>query len=1156
MKQSSHRLVTFNRAILIFAVVISLHLAVGALLSGDKRVHTIFNDVASPIEGFLAAAALFLGARRSAVVTSRRLFIAWGLLALSQVAWGVGDVVWLVLEVSLKQPPFPSVASLGYLAYYALFTWGIVSFPTRRLTRDEWVRLLLDAGIAALAVLLVFWYFLIGPFLQTGGSDLTLLFLLFSSSILDLFALMILFLLFSRRFATQSRGPLWLLAASISIRMVANSAFGYQFNEGTYVGGGLADIGWAVSALVAGLAGALQADTVGKSAGAAHGHGAERLTGLSVASWIVYSPYVWLGVAYLMLVSGYGRDLTMEYPALIIWVGTIIGLVVIRQVVASADDRRLLAEHRRADEALRESEEKYRVVVENADEGIVVAQDGRFTYVNPAACKIIGCSPDEIVGKPFLDVIHPDDRAQRTSEYDRKLSGDERTYPSTYRVIAKDGSSRWITGSGTLINWEGRPAVLGYVRDITDEKKTEEIEQARAERVIRDQKTLLELGRLDTSDLDVAFRKISEVGGATLEVERVGIWLFEAGRSELVLKDLFKRSDGSHEAGDRLLSVNYPGYFTMLDESRIIAAADAVTDERTGEFARGYLIPLGITSMMDVPIRLRGVMVGVLCHEHIGAPRQWTIEDQEFAASVADTISLALEASERRKAEEALHESEERYRYLFENSLDAVFTTDLTGNFTSANRTVEEVSGYTKDELIGKSYRDFVSPEASRYIFEMYNRLFNTGQPLISVKYAMMTKGGEERTVEGYATLLRKGDEVVGFQGTLRDITDRLRLEEQLAQMQKMEAVGAMAGGIAHNFNNIMVGIMGYSEFLLGKKSPDDPDYKALRIIHEGTLRASELTKQLLSISRGAQYDLIGVDLNRVINKVMPLIIGTFDKTIAVKTHLAPDLSKIEGDVGRLEQCLLNLCINARDAMPRGGTLTIETKDRFLDKEFVRSHLGAKSGPYVVLTITDTGTGIAPDIKDRIFEPFFTTKRDSGGTGMGLATVYGIMRSHNGFVTVYSESDCGSTFNLYFPAATGRPEPVAVDEKTGDRSGGETILLIDDEPVVREMWGDFFAQKGYRVLVAENGLVGLDVFTAHRDEIDLVILDLIMPKLGGKDTLAGLREINPTVKVLVTSGYSENGQAGEIVRLGVDGFVQKPAQLALLEEKVEEILKK
>jgi PAS domain S-box-containing protein len=900
----------------------------------------------------------------------------------------------------------------------------------------------------------------------------------------------------------------------------------------------------------------MQADTVGRSVISKDDLAPDEGSKGAAAPWAVYIPYVWVTTAYILLFFSYGRTIPIAFPTLIIWVGAIILLVVARQVISLQENTRLLDEQKRADRSLRESEVKYRAVVEHAKEGIVVAQDGLLKYLNPSAIDITGYRYDEIVNKPFLDFVFTQDGTEVAGEYERKLSGDERTFPTHYRVIAKGGSVKWLEGSGVLIEWEGRPALLTFVRDITNQKYAEEAKEQKNRRVIRYQATLLDLAKADLSDLPTTFAKVTEVAAKTLPADRVGIWLFGEDRSQLVLMNLFKSREGTHEAGHRLTSAQYPRYFSALDQSRLIAADNATTDERTSEFAEEYLSPLDIRAMMDAPIRIRGALVGVLCHEHIGSSREWSLEEQELAVSLADTISLALEAHERKNTELALHESEEQYRTLFENSLDTMFTVDLRGYFTSINQAGEALTGYRRDEFIGKNFRTYVSPEVAELIFSAYNALYQTGKPLSGLRYSFTGKDGQERTVEGYVTLRKRGDIVIGFQGTLKDITERLKLEQQLIQSQKMEAVGTMAGGIAHNFNNIMVGIMGYSEFLMMSKKPDDPDFKALSIIHEGTVRASELTKQLLSVSRGGQFNLVAVKLNQLIERIIPLIFGAFNKSIDLVTHLAPDLMVMKGDMSQIEQCLLNICINARDAMPQGGKLIIETHNQMLDDVFVRSHFGASAGPHVMVTITDTGMGIPPQVRDHIFEPFFTTKQQNGGTGMGLATVYGIVRSHRGVISVYTEIGKGTSFKLYFPVASGSAEERIIHRETSQSMPGATILLIDDEPVVREVWEDFLTQKGYQVITAEDGLDGIERFKGLKDRIDLVILDLIMPNLGGQETLAALREIDPKVKVLVTSGYSENGQAGEIVNLGIDGFLQKPSQLTLLEKRIVEILRK
>jgi two-component system cell cycle sensor histidine kinase/response regulator CckA len=515
---------------------------------------------------------------------------------------------------------------------------------------------------------------------------------------------------------------------------------------------------------------------------------------------------------------------------------------------------------------------------------------------------------------------------------------------------------------------------------------------------------------------------------------------------------------------------------------------------------------------------------------------------------------LKSENISRRQAEEVVRESEAKWRNLFENSIEAVFTINLKGRITSVNEAALKLTGYSRDELIGKSSLMFIRREVRRFLREAIVHLYRTDQPIANITYEIVTKAGQRRAVEGYINVIKREGKTVGYVGTLRDITDRKRLAEQLLQVQKMQAVAALAGGMAHNFNNILVGIMGYAEYLLAKKDKDDPDYKALSIIHEGTVRASELTRQLLSTARTGHYNPSKISLNDVVKKTLPLIQGTFTESIKVKTDLSAELDPIEGDVGQLEQSLLNLCINARDAMASGGLLAIETKNQRLDKAFVKDHIDAGEGDYVVLSISDTGNGIPPSIRSRIFEPFFTTKEDKGGTGMGLCSVYGIVKNHKGVITVASEIDRGSTFTLYIPSAKKQGEKSISSHSEGRKGGNELILLIDDEPVVREMWGDFLNMLGYRVATARDGKEGIAIVEQKRDEIDLVILDLIMPRLGGRETLAKIREIKPDIKVIITSGYTEYEKVREMFGARTVGFIPKPSRLEEISQKIREVL--
>jgi len=503
--------------------------------------------------------------------------------------------------------------------------------------------------------------------------------------------------------------------------------------------------------------------------------------------------------------------------------------------------------------------------------------------------------------------------------------------------------------------------------------------------------------------------------------------------------------------------------------------------------------------------------------------------------------------------EDALRESEERIRNIFETSADIIFVSDIGGKIIDINPAIETISGYSVNEMIGEhTIRFYKDPKQREQVIE---ELRQKGSVKNKEVLFLKKDGSVLDSLITIAPRLNKQGEMIGIQGTIKDITEKKWLEQQLVQAQKMEALGNLAGGIAHNFNNILVGVMGYAELLMNKKDENDPDYKAVKTIFEGTTRAAEMTRQLLNVARAGEHVARKIQPEHIIKNTLTLIKNIFDKNITITTHIQKDIKPIMCDQGQLEQCLLNLCINARDAMPTGGELIIEIDNRYIEEEYARSHLESKIGDYVVLTVSDTGIGMSPEVKQRIFEPFFTTKGDRGGTGMGLATLYGIIKNHDGFINVYSEEGVGTTFKLYIPVSEKQvEESLEVHPSSETLQGTETILLIDDEHHVLDTWGDLLEENGYVILTAEDGPRGVEIFQERTGDIDLVILDYIMPGMGGPAVIERLTEIDPDVKILVASGYSENGQAKKIMSDDTAGFIQKPATIKELLNKVRTVL--
>jgi C4-dicarboxylate-specific signal transduction histidine kinase/ActR/RegA family two-component response regulator len=381
------------------------------------------------------------------------------------------------------------------------------------------------------------------------------------------------------------------------------------------------------------------------------------------------------------------------------------------------------------------------------------------------------------------------------------------------------------------------------------------------------------------------------------------------------------------------------------------------------------------------------------------------------------------------------------------------------------------------------------------------------------------------------------------------------RLENQLLHAQKMEAIGTLAGGIAHDFNNLLQAISGYTQLLLMRKDASDPDFSKLEVIQSSTLKASELTKQLLIFSRKMESKLKPLDLNHEVLQVCKILQRTIPRMITFDLKLSESLKVVNADSAQLEQILMNLGVNARDAMADGGSLTFQTENVYLDRGYATSMLGATPGEYILLTVADTGHGMDKETLQHIFEPFYTTKEAGKGTGLGLAIVYGIVQNHNGYIQVDSRPGGGTTFRIYFPVlkGDGLEKAEAKVQKESPR-GKERILLVDDEKTVLDIGQDLLRQYGYETLLADGGEKAIEIYRQEKDRIDLVILDLIMPGMGGQKCFQELLKINPKIKVIISTGASAEEQVREAFSPHPVGFVSKPYQLKDMLEKVREIL--
>ncbi len=493
-----------------------------------------------------------------------------------------------------------------------------------------------------------------------------------------------------------------------------------------------------------------------------------------------------------------------------------------------------------------------------------------------------------------------------------------------------------------------------------------------------------------------------------------------------------------------------------------------------------------------------------------------------------------------------------KFKAVFEHSPITVALTSLPGGaFSEVNQAFIDMFGYSREEAIGKTTVDLGvwlhESDRNRFLQLLREHSF-----VNNFEVEMQRKGGEEFTAIFSGTLLEIADKPFVLSAVM-DISDQKRLQNQLHQSQKMDVVGQLAGGIAHDFNNMLAGIMAAAEMLKLRLPGDDKNSKMVDTIIEAANRSADLTRELLMFSRKGDAVSRPVRIHETISTVMSLLERTIDKQIQITSRMQADNPVVMGDQAQLQNSLLNLGVNARDAMPHGGFLTYTTSVKDMDVAANRSlGISLAVGRYLEIAVSDTGIGMTKGLMDHIFEPFFTTKAVGKGTGLGLASVYGTVRSHQGELHVQSEPGVGSVFKMYLPII--EAESVAKASEGVALTGKGGILLVDDEEILRDIGRELLEDFGYTVFLAENGIQALEVFGSHRNEISLVILDMIMPKMGGKDTFLRLREEVPELKVLFCSGFSSEGTGCELVRMGACGFIQKPYNRSELSRAVAEAL--
>jgi two-component system, cell cycle sensor histidine kinase and response regulator CckA len=512
--------------------------------------------------------------------------------------------------------------------------------------------------------------------------------------------------------------------------------------------------------------------------------------------------------------------------------------------------------------------------------------------------------------------------------------------------------------------------------------------------------------------------------------------------------------------------------------------------------------------------------------------------------------------TERKQFEAALRRSEEHFRSLIENSSDVIAIVKDQGRFAYVSHTVRRILSYQPEDLINRAVFELVHPDDRNEVEQALERALRQPEKATAVQFRCRHADGTWRVLEAIGILRKDPSGQAGIVVNARDITERRQLEDQLRQAQKMESVGQLAGGVAHDFNNILTVIQGHASLLTSSSGLTPNQRNSLEQITLGADRAANLTRQLLTFSRKQMLQPRHLDLNEVVNHLAKMLQRMLGEDVALHLHFERDLPTIRADQGMLEQVLMNLAVNSRDAMPRGGQLIINTRLTKVDSTEMPLHASGAPGPYVVLSVGDTGSGIAPEHLPHIFEPFFTTKDVGKGTGLGLATVYGIVQQHHGWITVDSEPRRGTVFQIFLPATNQAPDTVAdITYTLPSRVGRETILLVEDEPALRNLVKSILERSGYHVLEAESAYAALEVWTDHHDAIDLLLTDMVMPDgMNGKELGQRLQFEKPQLRIIYSSGYSPDVVGEGFLENQGQHFLQKPYHPRKLVDMVRLVL--
>lgn len=838
---------------------------------------------------------------------------------------------------------------------------------------------------------------------------------------------------------------------------------------------------------------------------------------------------LWMSVLLPLVVLGVASRLAHERPLL--------ATVVVVITLASSGARSLLTQRQeqQAAHAIVAAEKKFRILFRDNPQPTVLYDpaSGKFIEVNRAAVEKYGYTREEFLRLTVADIC-PDLPPERVAV---ALMGIE-VRGEVWRQRRKDGSVLEVVLFARTIEFEGHPARLVVTQDITERRRSERLQAA-----------LYRIAEVSTTarDLNELYRAIHGIVAHLLDAKNFYIALYEPENDWLTFPYFVDEFDSAPSPRtpkkgltEYVLRSGQPLLATGEKLNELAAVGEV---ERTGSPADDWL---------GVPLKSGSNTFGVLAVQHYAARTHFGERERDVLTFVSQQVAHAIE---RKRSEEALSRSESRYRSLVQSAVVGILRATREWHFLEVNPALAAMLGYhSPGEFLSQGLQQevFVDPEAKAAVLASFLR----HGKFEGVETSWRRKDGAPIAVRLSGRGIwdeREGTEI--FEVIAEDVTERKALEEQLRQAQKMEAVGTLAGGVAHDFNNLLTVITGYTQILMEQQAHDPRSARSIEQILGAAERAAALTRQLLAFSRRQMLQPRVVNLNTLVRNVERMLRPLLGERIQIVLETSSELGAVKADPGQVEHILMNLAVNARDAMPRGGTLTVTTSNAELGQEFRRKHPGASPGRYVMFSVADTGTGMDAHAMTHLFEPFFTTKEPGKGTGLGLSMVYGIVKQSGGYITVESEIGRGSRFRVYFPRVEGVEESPALEAPGSARSSGTgTILLVEDEAAVRSLVETILTADGYNVLVAESAEDAVQLCHNQGAAIDVLLTDVVMPGVSGPELAKNLLTLQPGLRVIYMSGYAGEYLDGEGMGADRAALLQKPFTAAALEEKIREML--